>query len=163
MLCVRYCFVCLTGINLICACFPKIFVRASLTRLDVRYNYSLGVSTFSAVRLISLREEGNSLGEEGKAVLRKAVEGRSGFKLEVRDGLRFRIVTWRSRDGRLHPPSYSTQARARRVRVVQTQRRHEYTALGTHTYMYYGRSEWSERPMSYLVYLYPQGGWVGSR
>jgi hypothetical protein len=34
----------------------------------------------------------------------------------------------------LHPPSYSTQARTRGVRVVQTQRRHEYTALGTDTY-----------------------------
>ena len=37
-------------------------VTASLTRLDVRYN---------------------SLDEEGKAVLQKAVEGRSGFKLEL--------------------------------------------------------------------------------
>ena len=30
----------------------------------------------------------------------------------------------------LHPPSYSTQARTRGVRVVQTQRRHEYVRYG---------------------------------
>ena len=36
---------------------------ASMTRLDVRYN--------------------SSLGEEGKAVLRKAAEGRSGFELQL--------------------------------------------------------------------------------
>ena len=41
---------------------PAIAVCASLTLLDVRYN---------------------SLDEEGEAVLRKAVEGRSGFKLEL--------------------------------------------------------------------------------
>ena len=38
-------------------------VVASLTRLDVRYN--------------------SSLGEEGKAVLRKAAQGRSGFELKL--------------------------------------------------------------------------------
>ena len=37
-------------------------VRASLTKLDAQYN---------------------GLGEEGKAVLRKAVEGRAGFELEL--------------------------------------------------------------------------------
>ena len=37
-------------------------VRASLTKLDAR---------------------GNSLGEEGRAALRKAVEGRSGFELKL--------------------------------------------------------------------------------
>ena len=40
---------------------PEIAVHASLTKLDVRYN--------------------SSMGEEGKAALRKAVEGRSGFEL----------------------------------------------------------------------------------
>ena len=38
-------------------------VTASLTRLDVRYNYSMG--------------------DEGKAVLRKAAEGHSGFELQL--------------------------------------------------------------------------------
>ena len=41
---------------------PAIAGSPSLTRLDVQYN---------------------SLGEEGKAVLRKAVEGRSGFELKL--------------------------------------------------------------------------------
>ena len=41
---------------------PEVLVLASLTLLDVRYN---------------------SLDEEGEAVLRKAVESRSGFKLEL--------------------------------------------------------------------------------
>jgi hypothetical protein len=36
-------------------------VNASLTKLDVRYN--------------------SNMGEEGKTILRKAVEGRSGFEL----------------------------------------------------------------------------------
>ena len=43
-----------------CACFPKIFVSASLTRLNVGFN---------------------NLREEGEAALRKAIEGRSGFEL----------------------------------------------------------------------------------
>ena len=51
---------CVPNGHLICACFAKNFVRASLTRLDVRVN---------------------SLGEEGKAALRKALDGRSGFEL----------------------------------------------------------------------------------
>ena len=41
--------------------FPKIFIIASMTQLDVRNNWFWG--------------------EEGKAALRKAIEGRSGFKL----------------------------------------------------------------------------------
>ena len=40
----------------------KILVSASMTHLDVRVN---------------------SMGEEGKAVLRKAIEGRSGFELKL--------------------------------------------------------------------------------
>ena len=40
---------------------PGLTANASLTKLDVRYN--------------------SSMGEEGKAALRKAVEGRSGFEL----------------------------------------------------------------------------------
>ena len=41
----------------------EILGMASLTRLDVRYNYSMG--------------------DEGKAVLRKAAEGHSGFELQL--------------------------------------------------------------------------------
>ena len=40
--------------------FPKIFVSASMTQLDVR---------------------NNAMGEEGEVVLRKAIEGRYGFEL----------------------------------------------------------------------------------
>ena len=40
---------------------PALAANASLTKLNVRYN--------------------SSMGEEGKAALRKAVEGRSGFEL----------------------------------------------------------------------------------
>ena len=64
-----------------------------------------------------------------------------------------------TRGAPLHPPSYSTQARTRRVRVVQTQRRHEYTALvavyilttDTRVRTTYARSQWSDYPMSYLA------------
>ena len=113
-------FVCLTGINLICACFPQIFVRASVTKILVSGNRlgdagatilcdALRESTVTKVQALGLSNNGigpegakavaamaavvaslthldvqfNSLGEEGEAVLRKAVEGRSGLELKL--------------------------------------------------------------------------------
>ena len=57
--------VCIRHLSISFLGYPSAVVQltASLTKLDARANFSMG--------------------EEGKAVLRKAIEGRSGFELEL--------------------------------------------------------------------------------